>query len=194
MRPDNQYEFITSPQLPQKPSGVAALGAMNKKMLALVGGGILILLVVIISVIASMLNSGPTNKDHLLTAASLQAELIRVSDVAVKEAQGPDARNLAITTQLSLRSDQTELTAALKAQKVKVPGASKNAKTDAMLTEATQNNRFDQVYMEFIQEQLVDYQKKLYTAHQTSESNKLKETLKNQYLNASILVGVDPEL
>ncbi len=194
MRPDNQYEFITSPQLPQKPSGLAALGAVNKKMLALVGGSVLILLIVIISVVVSMLNSGPTNKDHLLAAASLQAELIRVSDVAVKEAHGPDARNLAITTQLSLRSDQTELTAALKAQKVKAPGAGKNAKTDALLTEATQNNRFDQTYMEFIQEQLVDYQKKLYTAHQTSESNKLKETLKNQYLNASILVGVDPEL
>lgn len=194
MQPNNQYDFITNPEQPQKPSGLAALGTMNKKMLALIGGGALVLLLLIITIIASMMSGGPTNKDHLVAAAAQQAEIIRVSDIALKEAQNSDARSLAITTKLSLQSDQAELSAALKAQKVKMPKAAKNSKADALLTEATQNNRFDQAYMEFIQEQLVEYQKKLYTAHQTSESNKLKETLKNQYLNASILIGVDPEL
>ncbi len=194
MQPDNQYDFITNPQLPQRPSGVSRFASMSKKQLALIGGGALLILLILISIIASMMNSGPTNKDHLLAVASLQSELIRVSDVALKEAQSSDARNLAITTKLSLRSDQSALAAALKAQKVKMPKASKNPKTDQLLTQATQNNRFDQEYMEFIQAQLGDYQKKLNTAYKTTVSKKLKETLETQYRNASILIGVDPEL
>lgn len=193
MEPSNQYDFITNPSTPPKP-GPFGSGGLSKKKLALFAGGGLLLLIVIVSVAASMLGGGPTNTDHLLAVAAKQNEIIRISDVAIKEAKGIEARNLAMTTKLSLRSDQSLLTAALKAQKVKVPKASKNAKTDQMLTEATQNNRFDEVYLKFTQAELVDYQKKLNTAYKTTVSKNLKAALKTQYENASILIGVDPEL
>lgn len=194
MQPNNQYDFITNPPTPQKPSGLAAISSMSKKKLALIGGGALVLLLLIISVAASMLNSGPTNKDHLLAVATLQGEIIKVSEDAVKNAKNSDAKNLAITTKLSLSTDQSALTAALKAQKVKMPKAAIKPKTQEMLTEATQNNRYDQAFMEFVQAQLGEYQKKLNTAYKTTVSKNLKATLENQYKNASILIGVDPEL
>lgn len=151
-------------------------------------------MVFIVTVAMSMMKKGPTNTDYLLAVAAEQNEIIRVSDIALKEATGIEARNIAMTTKLSLRSDQSSLTAALKAQKVKMPKAGKNAKTDQMLTEATQNNRFDEVYLKYIQAELVQYQKKIGTAYKTTVSKQLKETLKTQYKNASVLIGVDPEL
>lgn len=193
MEPNSQYDFITNPSPPPQKSPLGGAG-LSKKKLALFAGGGALLLIIIISVAASMFSGGPTNTDHLLAVAAQQNEIIRVSDVAIKDAKGIEARNLAMTTKLSLRSDQSSLTAALKAQKVKVPKAEKNAKTDQMLTEATQNNRFDEVYLKFIQAELVDYQKKLNTAYKTTISKSLKDTLRTQYENASILIGVDPEL
>lgn len=198
---EDQYGFIMNPQKPAPkrrnllPDG--GISSLSKKQLIMFGAGGFILLAVLFTIALSVLNSGPSNKDHLLTVVAQQNELIRVSEIAVKEARGTQARNLAQTTRLSLRSDQASLTAALKAQKVKIGGkelgSAKDPKTDQLLEEATQNNRFDEVYLEFIQKALVDYQKNLNTAYQSSVNVRLKETMKIQYENASIIIGVDPE-
>lgn len=191
MEPNDQYDFITNPQAtPKKSIG----SGMSKKKIALFAGGGILILGIIISVVVSITGNQPTNTDYLLAVAAKQSEIIRVSDIAIKEAKGIEARNLAMTTKLSLRSDQSSLTTVLKSQKVKIPKAAENPKTDAMLTNATQNNRFDEVYLKFIQAELVDYQKKLNTAYKTSVNKKLKEAIGIQYQNASIIIGVDPEL
>lgn len=201
---DNQYDFITD----SSPGGLKKVknplpfgggGGKNAKMkLVLIAGGALALVLLGALVFSFLANRGPDNKQQLLKVAQQQNELIRISDLAIKEARGTQARNLAMTTKLSLRSDQSSLTSALKAQKVKVGSkelkAGQNKETDAKMTEAMQNNRFDEVYLEFIQEALVNYQKDLNTAYKTTESAKLKETIKIQYQNASIIIGVDPEV
>lgn len=194
MEPNNQYDFITNSGSTTKANPLSVIANMSKKKLALIGGSGLLLIMILVTVLASVIGGGPTNKDDLLAVAGLQTELIRVSDIALKDAKNSDARNLATTTKLSLRSDQSALVAALKAQKIKIPKAAKNSKNDQMITEAIQNNRLDQTYMEFIQEQLAEYQKRLNTAYKSTTNKKLKEALSVQYKNASVLVGVDPEL
>ena len=197
MQPNqNQYDFITDPVVRKKKSLLPSGGFnMSKKMMIVLGVTGFLIVATLIALVYSQLTGGPTNADQLIVVAQQQNELIRISEVAIKEATGTQAKNLAMTTKLSLRSDQTSLLAALKAQKVKV-GALKTAdpETDKMLTEATQNNRFDEVYLEHIQKELVDYQKKLETAYKTTEGTKLKATMKTQYENASIIIGVDPEV
>lgn len=200
MQPDqDQYGFIMNPGTgPQKRSMLPGFGTMSKKQLLIFGGAGVLILAMLVTILFSLLSGGPTNKDQLLAVVAQQNELIRISDIAVKEARGIEAKNLAMTTKLSLRSDQSSLTAALKAQNVKVGGkdlqAAKDSDTDRLLEDAKQNNRFDEVYLEFIQAALVEYQKNLNTAYKTTISPQLKEAMKIQYQNASIIIGVDPEV
>lgn len=199
MQPEkNQYDFILNPNDGQPQKKSLPPKNLGKKQLALIAGGGFVILLFIIVALSALFGGGPSNKEQLLGVVAQQNELIRVSDIALKEAKGAQARNLAMTTKLSLRSDQSSLTAALKAQKVKIGGkelgAAKNAKSDTLLTTAAQNNRFDEEYLSFIQEELVKYQKSIAEAYKTTTSKSLKETMRVQTQNASIIIGVDPEV
>lgn len=194
----NQYDFILNPDSGQPQKKSLLPQKLGKKQLMLLGGGVLIILMLLIIVLSMVLGGGPDNKQQLLGVVARQNELIRVSDIALKDARGTDARNLAMTTKLSLLSDQASLTAALKAQKVKIGGrelkAAEDPKTDQLLTTAAQNNRFDEAYLDFIQGELVEYQKSLAEAYQTTTSKNLKETMRTQTQNASLIIGVDPDI
>jgi hypothetical protein len=195
----DQYNFIMNPDTGPQPKGLLPSGFnLGKKQLIILGVVGVILLGIIGTLLYSLANSGPTNKDQLVGVALEQNELIRVSEVAIKEAKGTQARNLAMTTKLSVRSDQSSLVAALRAQGVKLNAnqlrGGKKAENDRKLTEATQNNRFDEVYLDLIQKALVTYQRNLNTAYKTTVSPRLKETIKAQYQHASLIIGVDPEV
>jgi len=200
MQPDSdQYGFIMNPGGPAKKSLLPGGGLnLSKKQLIIAGVGTAIVLAMLVTVVLSLLGGGPSNSDQLLGTVQRQSELIRISDIALKEAKGTQARNLAMTTKLSLHSDRASLVAALAGQGLKVGSkeleGSENPQTDQKLTEATQNNRFDEVYLEFIQSSLVDYQRTLNAVYRTTVSTRLKETLKVQYENASLIIGVDPEV
>jgi hypothetical protein len=197
MQPDqDQYNFILNPDIgPQKKSPLPSLGT---KQLIILGVAGIFLLGLIGMLVYSLSNRGPTNKQQLISIALEQNELIRVSTIAIKEAKGTQARNLAMTTKLSLRSDQSSLIAALGSQNVKLSSkqlqGGKKTQNDQKLTEATQNNRFDEVYLELIQKALVDYQRNLNAAYKTTVSARLKQTIKAQYQHASLIIGVDPEV
>jgi len=192
-----EYDFIMNPgsgNLPKKKGGLLGSGSTPTLILAIIGG---VILVVVLFVLYSMYGGQPDNKLQLIKVAQQQQELIRISKIGVKESTGTQSRNLAMTTQLSLTSDQAPLLASLKKQKVKIGSKQlaglKSTKTDQMLETAKNNNRFDEEFMEYIQEQLVEYQKNLETAYKETVNKSLKETLKFQYENASVIIGVDPE-
>ncbi|HTE21445.1 MAG TPA: hypothetical protein VK674_00200 [Candidatus Limnocylindria bacterium] len=201
MQPDtDQYGFIMNPGTGQpRKSLLPGRGFLNlpRKQLILLVVGAAIVLAILVTIVLSLLGGGPTNEDQLVGVVQRQHELIRVSDIALKEARGTQARNLAMTTKLSLHSDEVSLVAALKRQDVKIGskqlGAGKDQETDNKLTQAIQNNRFDEVYLEFIQSALADYQRNLNTVYKTTTSTSLKETLKVQYQNASLIIGAEPE-
>lgn len=192
MQPNNnQYDFIMNAPASSQKSGFFK-GGDNKKFLMLVGGGVFILLVAI-----TMLFSGgaPSNADLLVKVAQRQNELIRVAGIGVKDARSTQALNLARTVELNLKSDQAPLLSTLKAQKVKV-GATQlavptSAATTQMLTEARQNNRFDDVFVTYVQAELLAYQRDLQEAYSTSVNDQLKATLKAQYDNASVLISTE---
>jgi hypothetical protein len=195
MQPDeDKYGFIMNPQQAPKASPFSGLG---KKQLIVLGVAAVVVLGIVGGVIYSAANSGPSNKEQLLAVAQQQNEIIRISDIALKEAKGIPARNLATTAKLSLRSDQSSLIAALKAQNVKVGApqlkAGQDKTNDAKLTEGTQNNRFDEAYMTLVQSALVKYQRSLDAVYKTTVSVSLRATLKAQYQHASLIIGANPE-
>ncbi len=195
MQPNNgQYDFIMSPGGGKQPKGLLGGSMNNKKFIAIASGGVLLLLLLITMLFSG---GGPSNADLLLKVAQRQNELIRVAGIGVKEARGTDALNLARTVELNLKSDQTPLLEALKAQKVKVNPKqltmSSSSETTKMLTEAAQNNRFDEAFVTFIQAELLNYQKDLKEAYSTSTKSALKDTLKRQYDNASVLISTETE-
>jgi hypothetical protein len=151
-----------------------------------VAGGVL-LLVVIASILAVLLSSGGSSqKETLLKAAQQQAEIIRVSKIGIDKARDPATRNLAMTTNLSMQSDQAALLSNAKLSTKEI-ALGKDTKTDVALTTAEQSNRFDEVFTETIKTKLIAYQNSLKTAYDTASGTKLKASLSDLYNHAAVL-------
>lgn len=187
------YDFIMNPggannaaKAPKLPSGNSI-----KQRIIIVAIGVVLLLVAAIVVISLLGSAGKAAKADLIIAAQRQAELIRVSKFGADRARGASAKNLATTTSLTMQSGQAKLVAAMKKQGIKVSpeelAAGKNSKTDATLTAAEQSNRFDEAFTEQIQKQLTAYQSALKAAYDKASNQQLKQTLKEQYDNATLL-------
>jgi hypothetical protein len=189
-----QYDFILNNQPPKKSwfSG----NSMKQRILIVVGGGTA-LLVVFMVIFAVLGSSKQTNTQELVTITQQQSELIRISGIGVQKARSTTAKNLAITTQLSITSEQQALLATLKNQGRKLSSKDlalgKNSKNDTLLTQAEQNNRFDEAFVEEIQKELLDYQKNVKAAYQSATNTKVKQALQVQFKNASILANVKEE-
>lgn len=192
----SQYDFIMNPATAPKKRLLPSGSSRQSRIIIAVGGGI-VLLLVLFMIFSLVFRGGPNNKDLLLSLAQQQNELIRVSDIGIKEARDPIARNLAQTTKLSLTGDQQPLLDALKAQNVKVGArelsAGKQEATDKMLTTAQQTNHFDEVFVDFMRKELTIYRTNIKEAYDTSTSSSLKAALATQYQNAGVLVGEEAE-
>lgn len=190
MQPQPNYDFImNADHKPKKP--LLPAGASKQTRIIIVAAGAVVLLLVILMVSALLSSAGKANKQSLLKAAQLQAEIIRISDQGAERAKGSAAKNLAMTTSLSIKSDQNILLGLMKSQGIKVGGAQlaagKNQKTDEILTNAEQSNRFDEVFVQTIQKLLTDYQASLKAAYDNTSSQKLKQTLSDQFEHADLL-------
>lgn len=191
-----QYDFIMNPGQPQKKTLLPSGNSTKQRILVVAIAGAV--LVTIIMVIFSLLaNSGKGGTEDLITAAKQQTELIRVAGIGVSKARSTPVRNLAITTQLSLQSQKAPLLTAIKDQGGKVNekdlALGKISATDTLLKDAEQSNRFDEVFFEKLQADLVAYQKTVKKAYDAASNKKAKQTLATQYRNASILAGVKEE-
>lgn len=190
----NPYEFLNAPL----PTNAGSSGDKKKRIIivAVVGSIILMLIAIILSL---ALGSGPSNKTELLSLAKQQNELIRIAELGAQKSHESQAKNLAIITKLTLTTDQQPLINALKAQKLTITpqdlSSGKNTKTDEALTAAEQANRFDEVFITTMQQQLTTYQKSLKQAYDNpATGKKLKATLDSQYRNASLIINVKPEI
>lgn len=191
MQPESgQYDFImNTDHKPKKPLVPSGNSKQSRIIIVVVAAFVLIIAVIVVfSLISSAGNAG---KDELIKAAQQQSEILRISKLGTDRARGTSAKNLATTTSLSLQSDQTTLLASLKSHGIKLSSKDlalgKNAKTDTILTTAEQSNKFDEVFTQTIQAELVTYQKTLKAAYDKADSNKLKQTLSDEFNHASLL-------
>ena len=187
---DNPYQFITDAA--HKPKKSLLPGGDSKKGRIIIVASLVLLLLIAGIIIASLISSASkSGQAEVLKAAQQQAELVRISKIGLDRAKSTSARNLAMTTNLSLQSDQATLTASLKGSGVKVNAKSlalgKDPKTDVILNTAEQANRFDEVFIETVQKELTEYQTTLKSAYTKTSSKKLKTALEVQFNNAGLL-------
>lgn len=187
----NQYDFIFNPNQQGKKPLIP--GANTKKGRMLIAGIGLVIIVMLGAIIAGLISgAGKGDTQALLTAARQQEELIRVAEIGIDKAKTQDAKNIAITTKLSLSSQQAEMQAAIKAAGISAKSAKStpNSKTDQALTTAEQNNRFDEEFLKIMGESLTAYQKSIKAAYDGATGKKLKDALTSQYRSANTLAGV----
>lgn len=193
MQPTNSdpYGFImNSPSKPHRnigPTGTAG-------RVALVAGGLIVLIILGIIVSALLSSGDKAQTQRLVEVAQRQTEIIRLSAQADKKTKVLSTRSFALTTRVSMESSQKDVTDLLAKRGVKekslnaqLTGA-KNAKSDAALVEAEKNNRFDETFIEIINNELTNYQKLLEAANQSANKSE-KEVLKKSFAGATTLLA-----
>lgn len=189
----NPYEFITNPQKPTKNN---LFSGMNNKVLMI--AAVLLGITVIVLIFAVVFGSQVSNKDQLISLAKKQNELVRVAGIGEEKARTTEAKNLAATAKLTFSSQQQPLLDTLAKQGIKLKGKQLNASTqeeidnknaaDKKLTEAEQNNRFDDVFLVVLRTQLAEYQKDLKAAYDNTSNKSIKNMLSEQYKSASLFI------
>lgn len=169
------YGFILNPEKPKR--GLLFGGGIKFKLILT---GIVAFIVITGGVILGNSLDGPRDaqKDRLIEIAQTQTEIVRLSTIAENKAGAPSTKSLAITTKLSTESSLNQTKEALAKygvkSDVKLLNQGKNQKSDTLLDEATNNNRFDETYKKLMSEQLANYQKLLKSAFESgSKSEKV---------------------
>lgn len=187
MQPQPDYDFIVNAKHPAKKPMLPG-GASKQSRIFIALGGALVLVIVAFIVMTLLSSTGNGDKETLTKAAQQQTEIIRISKIGMEKARDPATKNLATTAALSLQSDQSALL-----KRVKVPAKElalgKNSKTDVTLTTAEQSNRFDEVFTQVLQTELINYQKTIKKAYDNASGKQLKTTLADQYNHANLLAS-----
>lgn len=191
------YDFIMNPERrPKKPSLFGGGGGNKTTKLVLIGAvGVVLLLVGV--VLISFLDSATKSKSQsLLSIAQQQQEIIRVADLGLVEGTAsPDSKNIAITTKISLQSNQQELMALIAKSGQKDAAASlgfkKDDKTDAQLTASKQNGLYDKTFKQIFKREIDEYGASLKEVYEGSKSDTEKQLLQKSYNGISLILG-DP--
>jgi len=189
--PQPDYDFILNhgankPKSPLLPK----LGNSKKQRWLMIGAGGGLLLIILLLLFSAVF--GGNKNQSLLEVAQAQQELIRVSTLGASKNSSAAARNLAVTTKLTIETNQKEMIDQLKKQgqktNTKLLDAKKNTQTDATLTQAAQDNRYDEIFTQQVQQQLMDYQQQLKAAYDGTSSKSLKQLLNNEFAEAGLLI------
>lgn len=185
----NPYDFITNHGSSNK-NGFTSSNSKKTRILITVGF-ISVLLIVGVLFWNFLSNSNGSLKNDYISLVQQQTEIIRVSEIGIKESRDSDTKNLALTTKLSLTSSQTKIINMAKKIGADTSKATialgKDPKTDALLTAASQNNKFDEVFNAKLTEMLVKYQQTIKSIFEQTSNKSSKETLNKAHANALLL-------
>jgi len=188
-----QYDFIMNPGTQQKKSKFSLpSGNSTKQRIFIVAGGLSVLIVLGIVGMA-IFGGGTSSKDNLTVLAQQQTEIIRITDAAKDEKAIRDisTQHAIATIALVVQSEQQQTIALLpKKPNAKTLALKKNAKTDAVLTAATQNNTYDETLLNTLQTQLVAYQAQIKTTFDATKSSKEKDVLNTAYKSVGVLLSI----
>lgn len=188
----NPYDFITNPNRPNKKRLLPGTNSKKGQIIIAVGGATILLMIILIFVGLISGGSSDLKKDYL-SLAQQQAELIRVTEIGVSKSRQAEAKNLAITTQYTLVSQQPEVLALAKKAGVvtntKLLALNKNSETDALLANADQTNQFDEVFLKTLRAELQKYQQTLKKIYDDSSLTSTKTTLSKDYDAIDVLLG-----
>lgn len=185
----SQYDFITNPaKTAKKPPLLSKNNRSGLIKLVLIVLGVLIL----ITAAVSMLFGGDSNRETLLTVARKQSQIIAIATSGADKAGSNQAKALALSTQLTITTDQwaliNQLTKNGDKVKSKEYSSTPSSQVTSELATAERNGRFDEVFSNIIKQQLAEYQRDLQTANSSVSSKSAKLLLAKDYENAGLLL------
>lgn len=164
--PSPEYDFIYKdrPQ-PKKGFGLPGLGLPRPVKIIL---GISIALIVIILFYSLLFGNKTTGSDQLVGIMGRAQEIARVSDLVQKQSKDTNTLNLATTAEISMASDQAQLTSYLKKNHQKFSSGQlliyKDSNIDTQLQSAAQNNSVESFYISYLKKELGTYHSSLVSA------------------------------
>lgn len=190
---NNPYEFIMNPQQPAKPKGFG--GGKLPLLLALIVGGATVLIIVL-ALLVNLLGSKGANTEDFVGLVQSQNELVRVSNRGVKDAVQQSTKNLAVTTEFAMRTQQRETTALLtKAGRElgdKEATLKQNAKTDQQFTAAKSTSSFDLAFSQVMQNELTVYANSLKALFNKTTNPEVRDQLSAYYEQTQLLISQVP--
>ena len=192
--PSGAYDFI----LNNNPTpGSWLTSASLKTRIILVSSGALILILVIWIGAALFSASGSASVQNFTTLAQEQAELVRISQTPASAANTQAAQNFAMTTVLTLKTDEKSFVSYLAAAGTQLsPGVlalHKNTGTDTALLAARAAGTYDQVYVATAQQELTTYAKGLKQAFNATSSLQERQMLNNAYEHVQLLLTLSQQ-
>jgi hypothetical protein len=191
-----QYDFIVNTGNHRSGGLLSANTPMKTRIVVVAGGGVA-LLVLALLFFALLSNTGNNNNDALIAVAQRQAELVRISQQPVTQADQQATQNFAATTYTSLMSDEQVILHVLALHNAKVSSsqlaARQNPQTDSQLASAKGSGTYDQTYLSIAQSQLNAYIQALKTAYTGAPTLGEKQDLKDAYDQAQLLVTMSSQ-
>ena len=189
----NPYEFITNPGKPPKKQLFGGGGSLTKRLIIVVGGAVA--LMILLAIGTSLLTSGGSgNVSALKTMVAQQQELARIAAIGAERAQDSSIRAQALTTKLSVTTQQQKLTSYLASRDVKLNEQELiiklNKDTDKALDAAASSNRFDQAFQEELTKQLNSYAVALQDAYKSTSNEKGKAVLSESFNSTAFILGL----
>lgn len=191
----NPYDFILSPAKPPKKSFTLG-GGSPIKLLILVAGGVFLLMIVTV-IVLNMLSGGTNaNKADLTALAQTQNELSRVSQAATTDATQQTTKNLAITIELTMDTEQKRTVNYLSSKGTKISAKDlklkQNATTDQQLASAKSTSTYDLTYAQIMQTQLTNYSNSLKALYDKTKSKTEQSILSDFYTQTQLLISQIP--
>jgi len=188
------YDFIfSSNQQPKRGLSTMLSGNSKKQRVIIALFGSVVFIIMATVAFSLITSSGKSSTQALIELAQEQTELVRVTDTGVSKARSSAAKNLAITTRLSVHTSQLDTIALLKKSGhklgVKQLGLKQSAQTDQQLSAAVTNNTFDEVFTELLHEQLVAYRASLQKIYKATTNKTKKQILQTSFNGVGLLIG-----
>ncbi len=188
-----QYDFIVNYGKHSHSNKLIALDNTSLKTRLLVTGIGGFVLIVIIWILVALLSSSTTSVSSPLTSiVKQQADIAQVSLAAGQTATEQPTQNFAITTDLSLLSEQNAFVTYLRSLGSKPSSndlqATPNSKTEASLRAAQNAGVYDQTYIAIAQSQLTTYEHSLQQAFANTNNLKERQLLSSAYNQAQLLM------
>ncbi len=158
----NPYSFITNPSSQQGPKLQFSQNPKQRIIISVVFVSVIIIAIVVFSIFSSI---GGQKNDDLGVLSAYQTEMLRVSNLGIKDAKDPSTKSQIATLQAFITSDNNDI--ATYSKKIgfkisKTQNASQlNPSTDKTLQAAAQTNNYDKTLLDSINKLSSSYKSQL---------------------------------
>ncbi len=191
---NNPYDFIMNPSKPPKKASFGLDPFIGKILLVL---GVVFSIMVVVAIFLSATDSKKLGTAELIALAQTQQEIIRVANQGTSAAVQQTTKNLAITTEFSLKTQQSVLLDYLAKKKgtevsEKELALKQDAKTDLLLKEAKQTSTYDITLSQILEESLRNYSNSANSLFKLTTNEAEQTLLSNNYSQTQLLISQVP--